>query len=513
MSADFLEHRAAGILLHPTSLPGGAIGTLGPEAYRFVDWLAEAGQSFWQILPLVAVDDGGSPYNGLSVLAGNPLLVDLRDLEELGLLGPGEAAEDQEGGAGEGIDFAAVGARVNRLLGRASEALESGTAPELRREFTSYREENAGWLDDFALFRALRRANGNSAWTSWPRDLRQRCPAALDAARVECAEEIGRIGFQQFLFDRQWSRLRRYANSRGIRIIGDIPIFGAHDSADVWANQELFILDEEGKPEVVSGVPPDYFSETGQRWGNPLYRWDAMRRNGFRWWTERFRRTLQWVDIVRVDHFRGFQAYWKIPASAETAVHGEWCPGPGAELFREVASQLGPLPLIAEDLGLITAEVEALRDELGYPGMRVIQFAFDGDPRNPHLPENYVERTVAYTGTHDNDTILGWWRDASENERREAERRLTVGEEVEWGFMRMVAASRANLAIAPMQDVLGLGGEARMNTPGVSAGNWTWRLESGEVTPAHAARLRHLAATTGRDSGSTDSTLNGKERV
>jgi 4-alpha-glucanotransferase len=497
MSADFLARRASGILFHPTSLPGGAIGTLGREAYRFVDWLAEAGQSFWQILPLVAVDEGGSPYNGLSAVAGNPLLIDLHELEELGLLEPGETAI--EGGAGEGIDFAAVAERAYRLLDRALWKLEDGAAPTLRLGLEAYRERNSVWLDDFALFRALRRANGNTAWVTWPRDLRLRDSGALDAARREHGDEMDRIRFQQFLFDRQWSRLKRYANERGIRVIGDIPIFVAHDSADVWANQGIFMLDAEGKAEAVSGVPPDYFSETGQRWGNPLYRWSEMAENGFRWWVERFRRTLEWVDVIRIDHFRGFEAYWRIPAEEETAMHGEWCRGPGAEFFRSLERQLGPLPVIAEDLGLITREVEELRDELGYPGMRVLEFAFDGESHNPHLPENYVERTVAYTGTHDNDTIVGWWREASESERHEAVRRMG-GEagEIQWGFLRMLAASRANLVIAPLQDVLGLGSEARMNTPGTTAGNWGWRLQTGQTTPELAARLRHLTGEAGR---------------
>jgi 4-alpha-glucanotransferase len=511
MSADFLARRASGILFHPTSLPGGAIGTLGREAFRFVDWLAEAGQSFWQILPLVAVDEGGSPYNGLSALAGNPLLIDLHELEELGLLEPGEAA--MERGAGEGIDFAAVADRAYRLLDRALWKLEDGAAPTLRLELEAYRERNAFWLDDFALFRALRRASGNSAWVTWPRELRLRDPDALDAARREHGDEMDRIRFQQFLFDRQWSRLKAYAAERGIRVIGDIPIFVAHDSADVWANQEIFMLDAEGNSEAVSGVPPDYFSETGQRWGNPLYRWSEMAENGFRWWVDRFRRTLEWVDVIRIDHFRGFQAYWRIPAEEETAMHGEWCQGPGAEFFRSLERQLGPLPVIAEDLGLITREVEELRDELGYPGMRVLEFAFDGEPHNPHLPENYIERTVAYTGTHDNDTIVGWWREASESERHEAARRM-AGEpgEIEWGFLRMLADSRANLVIAPLQDVLGLGSEARMNTPGTTAGNWGWRLRPGQTTPELAARLRHLAGEAGRGNDlEGGSTLNEDE--
>jgi 4-alpha-glucanotransferase len=511
MSADFLEQRAAGILLHPTSLPGGEIGTLGREAYRFVDWLASAGQSFWQILPLVAVDEGGSPYNGLSAMAGNPLLVDLGELEELGLVEPEPLPESgAEGGGGEvGIDFGARTERVYDRLSMAFDALEAGGNPELAAELAEYRSRNAYWLEDFALFRALRRATGSTAWVTWPRALRRREPDALAAAREEQAAEVGRIAFQQFIFDRQWSRLRAYAHSRHVRVIGDIPIFVAHDSADVWANQALFMLDEDGRAEVVSGVPPDYFSETGQRWGNPLYRWDAMRENGFSWWVDRFRRTLEWVDVVRVDHFRGFESYWRIPAEEETAVHGEWCTGPGAELFHALRRRLGDLPLIAEDLGLITRGVEELRDDLGFPGMRVLQFAFDGNPENPHLPENYIERTVAYTGTHDNDTLMGWWEGATESERMEARGRMGGEgegeggdeEEVRWALMRMIADSRANLAVVPMQDPLGLGADARMNTPGTTAGNWIWRLRAGECTGDLASRLRLLAEQTGRSAG------------
>ena len=486
------RQRAGGVLLHPTSLPGPwGIGGIGRDARDWVDWLADAGQSYWQILPLVATDQGGSPYNGLSALAGSPLLIDPHDLAADGLLSP-EELETPALPGGE-VDFARALELKESLLRRAHEAYRTGAAPALQAPFAEYRSRHASWLDDYALFRALREENGGAPWTEWEAPLRDRDPAALRQARERLAAETERHQLDQFLFDRQWRALREHAHSRGVRIIGDIPIFVAHDSADVWAHRELFELDEQGRPEVVSGVPPDYFSETGQRWGNPLYRWGRMRERGYQWWTERFRRTLEWVDLVRVDHFRGFEAYWEIPAEEETALNGEWQPGPGRDLFDELADILGPLPVIAEDLGLITDEVEELRDELGFPGMRVLQFAFDGDPRNPHLPENHVENVVAYTGTHDNDTTVGWWEDASAEDRARVRERLDdPGRPIHEALLEMVLRSPAALAVVPMQDVLGLGGEARMNTPGTAGGNWRWRLREGQLDPRAGARLREM---------------------
>ena len=491
--------RASGVLLHPTSLPGpGGMGRLGEEACTFVDWLAEAGQSCWQILPLVDTDGGGSPYNGISAVAGNPALIDPRALMAEGLLTESDLSDETDADP-HWVDFAAVLKSSTAKLARAHERLVALPDHPLHAAVAEYRAKHSSWLEDYALFRALRGLHG-APWTSWPAALRRRDAEALEAARASLASEIDLTVFQQTLFERQWAALRRHAGSRGIEIIGDIPIFVAHDSADVWAHQDLFKLDAEGRPTVVSGVPPDYFSETGQRWGNPLFRWDVMRERGYRWWIDRFRRTFDWVDVVRVDHFRGFESYWEIPAEEETAVVGEWRPGPGAAFFRAVASRLGELPLIAEDLGLITAAVEELREELGYPGMRVVQFAFDGNADNPHLPGNYPEMTVGYTGTHDNDTIVGWWQTAEEGEKREArsyfrDSTLPVHE----SFMEMVFGSRARLVVAPIQDVLGLGGEARMNTPGTSEGNWTWRLGEGELTAMRADRLRRLTIETGRE--------------
>jgi 4-alpha-glucanotransferase len=489
--------RSSGVLLHPTSLPGRGIGDLGGAAHRFVDWLAEAGQRLWQILPLVPVNEGGSPYNGLSAMGGNPLLVSPEALVRDGLLKASETGGEEL--PDDRVDFPRVIAWKDALLRRAWMAFRAGAALELRPEFDAFRARNAGWLEDYALFRALRAEHGGAAWCDWEEGLRLRHPDALARAAHRLEGEVELHEFRQWLFDRQWRALRDHAHGRGVRIVGDVPIFVAYDSADVWAHPELFELDAEGRPTVVSGVPPDYFSATGQRWGNPLYRWDRMREDGFRWWTERFRRTLEMVDVVRIDHFRGFESYWEIEADEETAVHGAWRPGPGTELFEAVRRELGELPLIAEDLGLITREVEELRDELRLPGMRVLQFAFgEDDAENPHLPDNHPENSVAYTGTHDNDTTLGWLGAAGAEERARAGRLVGAGEEAGWAMIRAVMESRAKLAVVPLQDLLGLGSEGRMNTPGTGEGNWAWRFREGALTPALAHRLRDLARATGR---------------
>lgn len=489
--------RCSGVLLHPTSLPGRGIGDLGEPARRFVDWLADAGQTLWQMLPLVPVDAGGSPYNGLSAMAGSSLLASLEALAADGLL-----KADEIGGEdlpADRVDFARVFAWKEALLRRAWMAFRAGAALELRGEFDAFRARNAAWLEDYGLFRALRDEHAGAAWTEWEPGVRLREPEALVRARHRLDGGVELHEFRQWIFQRQWSALHDYARARGVRIVGDLPIFVAYDSADVWSHRELFELDPEGRAAGVSGVPPDYFSATGQRWGNPLYRWDVMRADGFRWWTERFRRVLELVDVVRVDHFRGFQAYWEIGAEARTAVEGRWRPGPGEELFRAVRRELGELPLVAEDLGVITPEVEALRDGLELPGMRVLQFGF-GDDRadNPHLPGNYPASSIAYTGTHDNDTSLGWLGGAGEAERARLGALLAPGEEPGWGMIRLVLESRAKLAVVPLQDVLGLGSEGRMNTPGTGAGNWAWRFREGALTPALARRLRELARAAGR---------------
>ncbi|HYR11866.1 MAG TPA: 4-alpha-glucanotransferase [Longimicrobium sp.] len=500
--------RASGILLHPTSLPGPGVGDLGEQAFRFVDWLAEAGQSLWQVLPLVAVNEGGSPYNALSAFAGNPLLISPAELHLHGLL-PAEAAAAPDLDH-EALDFHAALRWKEDVVHAAYALLDEDE--ELRADFRAFREEEAAWLDDYALFRALRDAHGRRSWAEWPAPFRERHPNALEEARHQLFTEIDRHAYAQYLFDLQWSAVRRHAHAHGIRIVGDVPIFVAYDSADVWAHPELFELDEELRPVVVSGVPPDYFSSTGQLWGNPLYRWDVLEKTGYRWWIDRFRRTLQMVDVVRVDHFRGFESYWEVPVADETAINGRWRKGPGRTLFDAVGRELGGLPLIAEDLGLITEEVEALRDDLELPGMRVLQFAFGGDdPENPHLPRNYVHNAVAYTGTHDNDTVLGWYADAGREERHAVDELTGGGREMHWRLIETVLQSDAGWAIVPLQDVLGLGGQARMNTPGVAEGNWAWRLRAGELTPELAQRLADIVRNTGRapEAKGVDSAGNG----
>ncbi len=487
--------RSSGILLHPTSLPGPGIGDLGSAAYRWVDWLVGAGQSLWQILPLVPVGPGGSPYNGHSAMAGNPLLISPERLRQEGLV----AGAELEGGErdGEPVNFPRVIAWKSRLLRQAHAAFRRGVAPELRQEFTAFREHTAHWLEDFVLFLAVQEHQDGACWTDWDPAIRDRQPQALAHWRSRLAAEIEQHTFAQFLFERQWQALRRYARERGVRIIGDIPIFVDHDSADVWAHRELFRLDSTGRPEVVSGVPPDYFSETGQRWGNPLYRWEVMAEQDYGWWTDRFRRTLELVDIARIDHFRGFEAYWEIPVAAETAIDGRWVPGPGPALFAAVEHELGELPLIAEDLGLITPEVDALREALGFPGMRVLQFAFDGNPRNPHLPENHPRNAVSYTGTHDNDTAVGWWQKADPAQQtRFRQYAGGDGREVHWEMIRLALESAAHFALVPLQDVIGLGSEARMNTPGLGAGSWQWRFgPTGLAGPAQERLLELTRAS------------------
>lgn len=487
--------RASGVLLHPTSLPGPGIGDIGARARVFVDWLAAAGQAYWQILPLVPVDAGGSPYNGLSALAGNPLLLSPQTLVEEGLLLE-EEAESNLPSTGP-VDYPAVLAWKNSLFETAWDRFGRTAPAHAREQLADFHDRNRAWLDDYSLFRALRDRFRERCWTDWPAPLRDREPAALAEARRDLAVEIGRHGFQQYLFDREWRRLREYANESGVLVIGDLPIFVAHDSADVWARREIFDLDERGSPRVVAGVPPDYFSETGQRWGNPLYRWDLLRELDFGWWVQRFRRTLEMVDLVRIDHFRGFESYWEIPAAAPTAVDGRWLEGPGSAFFAALERHLGPLPVIAEDLGLITQAVEELRDELGFPGMRVLQFAFDGDPTNPHLPGNYPPLSVGYTGTHDNDTVMGWWRSASDDERRQVVALLGDPEPGNWDFVELVARSDAALVVTPLQDLIGLGSRARMNTPGVADRNWTWRTDELPST-ALAEHLLRITRGTGR---------------
>ena len=484
--------RSAGILLHPTSLPGPfGIGDLGPAAYAWVDALVRARQTWWQVLPLGPTGYGDSPYQCFSAFAGNPNLVSPEALAADGLV----SQADLEGGRllDDRVDYGAVIAFKGRLLARAWNNFQSGAAPSLRPEYEEFGSRQAGWLDDFALFMALKEAHGGRSWLDWPAALTRREPAALRSARKELAGAIGRHRFGQFLFFRQWRRLREYAHGRGVRLIGDLPIFVAGDSADVWANPELFLLDQRRRPAVVAGVPPDYFSATGQLWGNPLYDWKALKKAGYAWWAARVRAALEEVDLVRLDHFRGFEAYWEVPAGQPTAEKGRWVKGPADDLFKALRADLGHLPLIAEDLGLITPEVEALRTRLQLPGMRILQFGFGGAFEERFLPHNFERNTVVYTGTHDNDTTLGWYQNLTRKERRFLKDYVPrAGKEPSWDLLRVAWASVANYAMAPLQDVLGLGTEARMNLPGRPSGNWAWRFTAGMLTEDLLERLAHL---------------------
>lgn len=490
--------RSAGLLLHPSSLPGPyGIGDLGPAVYAWIDALIHARQKWWQILPLGPTGFGDSPYQCFSAFAGNPFLVSPQFLVQDGLVNHGDLESVRF--PAEHVDYGPVIAFKNRILSRAWDNFQAGRGPGLRHAFDAFCTGKAGWLDDYALFMALKDAQGGRGWQDWPDELRLRNSGALERARRELSGPVASHKFRQFLFFRQWQGVTTYAHQRGIRIIGDIPIFVSSDSADVWANPQLFCLDRDRRPSVVAGVPPDYFSATGQLWGNPLYNWEALAATGYGWWISRLRATLEVVDLIRLDHFRGFEAYWEIPAGAPTAVHGRWVRGPGIALLESLRKALDGLPLIAEDLGLITPEVEALRDAFELPGMRILQFAFGDSPDNPYLPHNYTRRTVAYTGTHDNDTTRGWYASISEKERDQVRRYLARdGGDIAWDLLRLAWSSVADFAIAPLQDVLNLGTEARMNLPGRPSGNWGWRFTPSQLTPWVLDRLAELTYLYGR---------------
>jgi 4-alpha-glucanotransferase len=499
--------RSSGILLHPTSLPGPfGIGDLGPEAHGFIDFLAESGQSLWQLLPLGPTGFGDSPYQCFSSMAGNPLLISPQRLVEMGWL-PASALASVPSFPEERVDFARVIPWKTALLETAAREFHEHASPQDRAAFEAFCLATKSWLDDFALFMALKREHDGAMWSRWDARIRGRKPAALEAWRANLAGAIGAQKFAQFVFFTQWREVREYARSRGVRLMGDLPIYVAHDSSDVWANPRYFELNQSGDPTVVAGVPPDYFSSTGQRWGNPIYRWDVMASDGFAWWLDRLRAALDMVDMLRLDHFRGFEAYWEVPGSEITAVNGRWVKAPGAALFQAARNALGDLPLVAENLGVITAEVEALRTAFGFPGMTVLQFAFGNDSQAATFrPHNYVREVVAYTGTHDCDTTVGWWtshgrgestrsEDDIGRERDFARRYLgTDGNEIHWVFIRALLASVAETVLIPMQDLLGLGTEARMNQPATLGGNWRWRYCSEMLKPAIAGRLRELTS-------------------
>jgi 4-alpha-glucanotransferase len=490
--------RLAGILLHPSSLPSrGGVGDFGPAAYKFVDFLTAAKQGFWQVLPLGPLGYGNSPYSSTSAFAGNPLLISLERLAEHGWISAGEienVAPDSNA-----VEYDQVFARKLPLLFEAGRNFIKSASGSARARFDKFSAENAWWLDDFVLFDSLRARYKLQSWNNWPRELAHREPAALKKASEELADDLAIRSALQFAFYEQWQSLRRYCSQNSIRIAGDVAIFVNFDSADVWTHSELFRLDENLNPEVVSGVPPDFFSKTGQRWGNPLYRWDVMKSRGYKWWINRLRWATRNCDYVRLDHFRGFDQFWEIPADDDTAINGRWVDGPRDDLFDKLREALGGLPFFAEDLGYITPEVHALRGRLQIPGIAVLQFGFGDLGAHIYLPHRAAGKVI-YTGTHDNDTTAGWWKSgATEDERRHAEAYVGNCEDgVHWAFIRAAQASVGELSITPLQDVLGLDSSARMNTPSANGGNWKWRFTPGELPDAASAKLAHLAEITDR---------------
>lgn len=494
------NQRASGILLHPTSLPShGGIGDFGPAAHEFVEFLAAARQRLWQILPLGPVGLGNSPYSSISAFAGNPLLISLERLAERGWIDR-ERLSALPGSSGN-VDYQRVWTLKYPLLQEAAANFLHNASASDRSRYEQFCRDNAWWLEEFVLFHALRDRYPHGNWNQWPRELARREPDALAHAREELAPSIQVLRVLQFAFYEQWSALRQHCARYGVRIVGDVAIFVSYDSADVWTHPDIFRLNGSLEPEVVAGVPPDIFSRTGQRWGNPLYRWDALRSRGYDWWVQRMRWALVTCDIVRLDHFRGFEKCWEIPASEATAVNGRWIDGPGDDLFNALRRELGGLPFIAEDLGFITPEVHALRERLGIPGMRVMQFGFGNPGAHIYLPHKFEANTVVYTGTHDNDTTVGWWRShATPDERRLASAYLGASDsDIHWAFIRAAEDSVARFCVVPLQDVLGLGSEARMNVPSRPDGNWSWRYAPGALTAELAERLALLADVTDRD--------------
>ena len=487
--------RSSGILFHPTSLPGKyGIGTLGKEAYAFIDFLKKSKQKLWQIFPLGPTGYGDSPYQSFSSFAGNPYLIDFDLLIEAHLLSEEDLKDIFFGDNEEYIDYGAIYNQKYPLLRKAYENFKSSDNNEMKGSLENFKRENSSWLNDYSLYISLKNHFNGLPWNEWAQDIKNREDAAMHHYRSELADDIEYHNFIQFLFFKQWGDVKRYANENGIKIIGDIPIFVAADSSDAWANPEIFLFDEERKPVKVAGVPPDYFSATGQLWGNPLYNWEKLKETNYSWWVERVRANLSTCDIIRIDHFRGFEAYWAVPYGDDTAINGQWEPGPGIDLFNAIKSQLGELPIIAEDLGLMTQGVIDLREATGFPGMKILGFAFDSGEENDYLPHTYTRNCVVYTGTHDNDTLVGWFQKAKEEDREFARNYLNsrADEEIHWDAIRGAWSSVASMAISPVQDFLGLGSEARINTPGVAAGNWQWRLKQGVLTDELAERIAKL---------------------
>ena len=494
--------RSSGILLHPTSLPGPyGVGSFDQEAWDWVDFLDRTRQTVWQVLPLGPTSYGDSPYQSFSTHAGNPYLIGLGRMVEEGLLEEADLA-GAPAFPPDRVDYGALYHWKLPLLKAAAARFDAGGTSELACGFRAFCEAEAAWLEDYALFMALKDAFSAQAWNLWPEELRNRHPEALEQARKDHAAALHAHRFIQWVFDRQWKALRAFANERGIRIMGDLPIFVAMDSADAWTRTELFHFDRHIRPTVVAGVPPDYFAEDGQLWGNPLYRWTEMRKDGYRWWMDRMRSALARYDLVRIDHFRGFASYWEVPAGEKTARKGKWVKGPGASFFHALQREFGEdLPIVAEDLGEITPDVLELREQFGLAGMKVLQFGFGGEASNPFLPHNYAEKFVAYSGTHDNDTTRGWYEESSRPHERDHFRRYfcTDGRDPAWTMIRGVFASVARLAVVPLQDVLDVGASGRMNLPGRGDGNWQWRFRAGELGELQAGRLLELTELYGRE--------------
>lgn len=501
-----MEHlnRMSGVLLHPTSFPSPyGIGDLGEEAYEFIDFLEASGQHLWQILPLTHTGFGDSPYQSFSAFAGQPLLITPSHLLELGLLYDFEL-RDCPVTDPEHIDYGVIIPWKQLIFRLAYDRFCNNREyhSPIYNEFSEFCEENSFWLDDYALFMACKDMNGGKSWLEWEEEYRIPTDETKEELKKQLASDIGYYQFLQFLFFTEWHSLKKYANEHGVQIIGDIPIFVSMDSADVWANQHLFQLDSKGYPLAVAGVPPDYFSATGQLWGNPLYNWETHEKEGFAWWISRVRSQLTNIDILRIDHFRGFEAYWSVPYGEETAINGEWIKAPGAKLFKAIENALGDnLPIIAEDLGIITDEVTALRESFHFPGMKVLQFAFDSTGESDYLPHQFTSRQcVCYTGTHDNDTTLGWYRNVAPECKKKLQlyTNMEPGQDISRGMIRLCLGSIAVYAICPLQDILSLGSEARMNTPGVAAGNWGWRYKKGALTSSLANDLKELSILYGR---------------
>lgn len=507
--------RQSGILVHPTSFPGPyGIGDLGKGAYDFIDFLKEAGQTLWQCLPLGPTGFGDSPYQAFSAFAGQPLIISPEKLMDWELLTKDDLAEIPEWDINR-VDYGALIPYKTRLLKKAYTHFQHTPIILLLDEFRAFCKKNEDWLTDYALFMALKDAHDGKAWTEWEPEYKSLTASSRAAALKDLKDAIDYYRFVQYIFFKQWEEFKAYAHANGIQIIGDIPIFVSPDSADVWANQELFLLDDEGYPTVVAGVPPDYFSATGQLWGNPLYNWDAHKKSHYQWWIRRIRHQLNLTDLLRIDHFRGFEAYWAIPYGEETAINGQWKKGPETDFFDHVLKAFdGPLPIIAEDLGVITPAVEALRDNYGLPGMRILQFAFDDIRDNDYLPYNYIENCVCYTGTHDNDTTQGWYRQASPESQDKVRRYLNCdGSNVHWDFIRLAMGSVARCVLFPIQDVLGLDSSCRMNLPGTGQGNWSWRYCQEQLNPGTAAYLKELSELFGRNQSPAETADDESEEV